>query len=206
MLGCGLAVLSLVAIWLRVTLLDTDRYVSTVAPLAAEPPVQRAVATKLKGAIYAQGRLRRADPRRRCPTAPTCSRRRSSAGCSRSSTAGSTEFTQSARFQQLWTEANRRAHTRVIELLEGGRSKRLLLQGNTVYLDLSSRDRPRARRAAGARADRIADAIPPTVDGQVALFSSDALAKAQRGVRLLKALAIVLPILAAVAAWPARSP
>jgi hypothetical protein len=35
-LGCGLAVLSLVAIWLRVTLLDTDRYVQTVAPLAAQ--------------------------------------------------------------------------------------------------------------------------------------------------------------------------
>src|SRR3954464_11281599 len=53
-LGCGLAVLSLVAIWLRVTLLDTDRYVNTVAPLAAEPPVQRAVATKLKTAIDAK--------------------------------------------------------------------------------------------------------------------------------------------------------
>src|SRR3954452_2173573 len=53
-LGCGLAVLSLVAIWLRVTLLDTDRYVSTVAPLAAEPPVQRAVAGQIKGAINAK--------------------------------------------------------------------------------------------------------------------------------------------------------
>src|SRR3954454_24114880 len=50
-LGCGLAVLSLLAIWLRATLLNTDRYVNTVAPLAAEPPVQRAVAGKLKGAI-----------------------------------------------------------------------------------------------------------------------------------------------------------
>jgi len=43
-LGCGFAVLALVAIWLRVTLLDTDRYVSTVAPIAAEPAVQDAVA------------------------------------------------------------------------------------------------------------------------------------------------------------------
>ncbi len=50
-LGCGLAALSVVAIWLRVTLLDTDRYVSTVAPIAAQPAVQKAVADKLDGAI-----------------------------------------------------------------------------------------------------------------------------------------------------------
>ena len=53
-LGCGLAVLSVVAIWLRVTLLDTDRYVDTVAPIAAQPAVQDAVADKLESAIYAR--------------------------------------------------------------------------------------------------------------------------------------------------------
>ena len=50
-LGCGLAALSVVAIWLRVTLLDTDRYVKTVAPIAAEPAVQQAVANRLDTAI-----------------------------------------------------------------------------------------------------------------------------------------------------------
>ena len=33
-IGCVLAPLSLVAVWTRNTLLDTDNYVSTVAPLA----------------------------------------------------------------------------------------------------------------------------------------------------------------------------
>ena len=51
-LGCGLAALSVVAIWLRVTLLDTDRYVDTVAPIAAQPAVQDAVAAKLESEIY----------------------------------------------------------------------------------------------------------------------------------------------------------
>jgi hypothetical protein len=46
-LGCGLAALSVVAIWLRVTLLDTNRYVETVAPIAADPGVQQAVANRL---------------------------------------------------------------------------------------------------------------------------------------------------------------
>ena len=51
-LGCGLAVLSLVAVWLRATMLNTDRYVSTVTPIAANPGVQDAVAKKLETAIY----------------------------------------------------------------------------------------------------------------------------------------------------------
>src|SRR5690242_14447420 len=53
-LGCGLAVLALVAVWLRTTLLDTDRYVQTVAPIAAQPAVQNAVADKLETAIFAR--------------------------------------------------------------------------------------------------------------------------------------------------------
>ena len=50
-LGCGLALLSVVAIWLRVTLLNTDNYVKTFAPIAAQPAVQKAVADKLDTAI-----------------------------------------------------------------------------------------------------------------------------------------------------------
>ena len=53
-LGCGLAVLALVALWLRTTMLDTDRYVETVAPIAAEPAVQDAVADKLETAIFSR--------------------------------------------------------------------------------------------------------------------------------------------------------
>ena len=72
-LGCGLAALSVVAIWLRVTLLDTDRYVKTVAPIAAEPAVQQAVANRLDTAINSAS----TSPRWRarcCPSAQTCSR------------------------------------------------------------------------------------------------------------------------------------
>src|SRR5947208_16296376 len=39
-LGCGLAAASVVAVWARVTVLNTDRYVSTMAPIARSPDVQ----------------------------------------------------------------------------------------------------------------------------------------------------------------------
>ena len=71
------------------------------------------------------------------------------------------EFTASPRFQELWTNANRQAHSRIVALLTGGRSKRLELQGDTVYLDLS----PAVQRVKDALNERgltrISAAIPP---------------------------------------------
>src|SRR4051794_35143127 len=194
-LGCGLAALSVVAIWLRVTLLDTDRYVSTVAPIAAKPAVQKAVADKLDNAINSRvdfaGLAREALPDRADVLAPAIQRGLQSFIRTRID-----DFTQSQRFQDLWVESNRRAHTRIVDLLEGGRSKRLVLDEDTVYLDLS----PAVERVKTGLQERglsrIASAIPPSVDGRIELVQSQGLVKAQRGVRLLKGIAILLPLLA----------
>jgi hypothetical protein len=106
------------------------------------------------------------------------------------------ELVRSQRFQDFWTAANRRGHTRLVELLEHGRSNRLVLDADTVYLDLS----PVVDRVKSALRDRglgrIAAAIPSTVDGRVTLVQSSALGDAQTAVRALKASAIVLPLLA----------
>ena len=40
--GCALAPLSVVSVWARSEVTDTDRYVDTVAPLAKDPAVQAA--------------------------------------------------------------------------------------------------------------------------------------------------------------------
>jgi hypothetical protein len=205
-LGCGLAALSVVAIWLRATLLDTDRYVNTVAPIAANPHVQQAVADKLNGAIDAKLNLdpliRDALPDRAGVLAPAID-----TGLKSFIHGRVNEFARSQRFQDLWTEANRRAHGRLVELLEGGRSNRLVLDEDTVYLDLS----PAVDRVKAALQERglgrIAGAIPPSVDGRIQLVQSSALVDAQNGVKLLKAVAIVLPVLAllclagAIALW-----
>lgn len=194
-LGCGLAVLSLVAVWLRATLLDTDRYVSTVAPIAANPAVQDAVAVKLENAIYSRvdftSLARDVLPERADVLAPAIE-----TGAKTVISDRIESFTRSERFEELWVEANRRAHARLVELLTTGRSNRLVLDDQTLYLDLS----PVVDRVKEALNDRglsrIAAAIPPTVDGQVELVQSSAFADARTGVRWLKAMAIFLPILA----------
>ncbi len=194
-LGCGLALLSVVAIWLRVTLLNTDNYVKTVAPIAAQPAVQRAVADKLDTAINNKidfdALARQVLPDRADVLAPAIA-----SGVQSQIRSRLNEFTASPRFQELWTDANRRAHSRIVELLTVGRSKRLALEGDTVYLDLS----PAVQRVKDALNERgltrIAAAIPPSVDGRIELVQSSAISDAQGGIKLLKAAAIVLPFLA----------
>ncbi|MDA0183440.1 hypothetical protein OJ997_24235 [Solirubrobacter phytolaccae] len=194
-LGCGLAVLSLVAIWLRVTLLDTDRYVSTVAPIAAQPAVQDAVAKQLETAIYSRvdftSLARQVLPDRADVLAPAIE-----TGAKTVISQRIASFTRSEQFQTLWVEANRRAHTRLVALLTTGRSNRLVLDDETLYLDLSPVV-DRVKTALSERGlSRIAAAIPPTVDGQVELVQSSAFADARAGVRWLKAMAVFLPALA----------
>jgi hypothetical protein len=194
-LGCGLVALSLIALYVRATVLDTDRYVQTMSPIAQSPAVQRAVADKLNGAITSKvdfdALLRDALPDRADPLAPALA-----TGLEQAIRQRVDGFVASDRFQQLWDDANRRVHGRVVELLTTGQSRRLTLDGDTVYLDLGAAV-DRVRQALQERGlDRLAAAIPPSVDGRVTLIQSDAFVKAREGVDLIQGLAIVLPILA----------
>ena len=53
-IGCILAPLSVVAVWAKNQVTDTDRYVTTVAPLARDPAIQTAVADKITAEIFAR--------------------------------------------------------------------------------------------------------------------------------------------------------
>jgi hypothetical protein len=194
-LGCGLVAMSLVAFYVRETVLDTDRYVETMTPIAASPAVQQAVADKLDTAITSRvdfaSLMREALPEQADPFAPALSAALQQAIRSRLDA-----FVASDNFERLWVEANRRAHARVVALLTTGQSGRLLLDGDTVYLDLGAVV-DRVRQALQERGlDRLAAAIPATVDGRITLLQSEGLVKARRAVDLIERLTIVLPILA----------
>ena len=194
-LGCGLVAMSLVAVYVRATVLNTDRYVETMAPIAESPAVQQAVAAKLDSAIAQRvdfsALLQQALPTQVDPFAPALA-----VGLQQAIRSRLDSFVASDRFETLWVEVNRRAHSRIVALLTTGESKRLLLEGDTVYLDFGAAV-DRIRQALQERGlDRLAAAIPPSVDGRVVLLQSDALVKAREGIDLLERLTIVLPILA----------
>ena len=53
-IGCILAPISVVAVWTKNLVTDTDRYVATVAPLASDPAIQSAIADKITTEIFTQ--------------------------------------------------------------------------------------------------------------------------------------------------------
>jgi hypothetical protein len=194
-LGCGLVALSLIAAYVRATVLNTDRYVETMSPIAASAPVQQAVADKLDTAITSRvdfdSLLTEALPPRADPLAPVLA-----TGLQQAIRSRIDVFVASDNFQMLWDEANRRVHDRVVALVVTGESGRLRLEDDTVYLDLSAAV-DRVKSGLQERGlDRLAAAIPPTVDGRVTLLQSEGFVKARNTINLLKALSIVLPILA----------
>ncbi|HWM08707.1 MAG TPA: hypothetical protein VNO82_05165 [Solirubrobacteraceae bacterium] len=194
-LGCGLVALSLIAAYVRATVVDTDRYVATMAPIAESPAVQQAVADKLDTAITTRvdfdGLLREALPDRADPLAPVLA-----GGLQQAIRSRIDSFVASDQFTGVWDEANRRVHSRVVALLTTGESKRLQLEDDTVYLDLGPAV-DRVRDGLSERGlDRLAAAIPPDVDGRVTLLQSEGFSTARRGLDLLERLVIVLPILA----------
>jgi hypothetical protein len=194
-LGCGLVGASIIAIWTRATVLNTDRYVNTMAPIARSPAVQNAVADKVSTAIVSkvdvQALAREALPDRADVLAPAIAE-----GVNGAVRRQVSDFVHSNRFPEVWDNANRRIHERVVGLLTTGKSGRLQLQGDTVYLDLSAavervKDGLRQRGFT-----RVADAIPQSVDGQIQLLSSDAFSQGRDAIHRLERLSIVLPILA----------
>jgi hypothetical protein len=194
-LGCGLVAMSLIAAYVRATVVDTDRYVQTMAPIADSPAVQAAVADKLDAAITSRVEfdvlLREALPDRADPLAPALA-----GGLQQAIRSRIDAFVASDEFARLWDEANRRVHSRVVALLTTGESGRLRLDDDTVYLDFGAAVE-RVRTGLEERdLDRLAAAIPPSVDGRVTLLKSEGFATARRGLDLLESLTIVLPILA----------
>ena len=194
-LGCGLTGTSLIALWTRATVLNTDRYVDTMAPIAESPAVQKTVADKLDaritGAIDFNALASEVLPDRADALAPAIA-----AGAESAIRQGLDRFVASDQFQTLWEEANRRAHSRVVALLTTGESGRVTLDDNTVYLDLSAAIDQLKERLRARGFDRVADAIPASVDGRIPLLTSDGFGTARSGINLLKGLSIVLPILA----------
>ncbi len=218
-------------LWARRTLLDTDRYVATAAPLAQDPAVQeylaRTVTQQVFVALDVQTRLadvlRERNPQLAFLAGPISN--------------GVEGFVQdqllkvfaSDAFATAWEQANRFAHSQLIAALEGG-GDTVVVQEGTVVLNLLPLVNQGLVAISGVVTDLIGhpvtlpeitgDEIPseaitklesalgidlPDRFGTVAIYDSEDLAAVQQGVdlasRAIVALAVLFLILAAVAIW-----
>jgi hypothetical protein len=117
-LGCILAPLSALSVWMKTTLLDTDNYVATVAPLADKASVQNAIADRVTTSLVTNNNVEQRIVDRLPDKAKFVAPKISDALASYVHDT-TLKIVQSDQFATLWKETNRRAHTQIVALLEG---------------------------------------------------------------------------------------
>lgn len=194
-----LAPVTLVARYARDELLDTDKYVATVAPLAEDPALQAAVTdivtTRLMDRLDVEDLARQALDaltEQGAPDAVTALAvplADQVEGFVRTQVA---RFLATQAFADLWEQANRAAHTQLDAALTGSGDGVVSTDDGVVRVDLGevvSRIQQRLEDRGFGLASNI-----PTVTASVTLVQSDELARAQDAVRWLDRVATALPL------------
>jgi hypothetical protein len=196
-LSCILAPVSIVAVWIHSTLLDTDQYVSTVGPLAENAAIQTAVADRVTQAVT-QGtnvdqKVSDALPKRAAFLAPYLA-----TGIDRFVNAAALKFAQSSAFDKLWETANRRAHTQLVAVLEGKGTDTVATKNGQVVVNLGPVVDRVNQQLQKRGIDVFSKASTAAADKKIVLIDSTSLRKAQGLVDLLDNLAVVLPVVTAL--------
>ena len=190
--ACLLAVLSVVVVYARNELLNTDTFVATVAPLAKDPNVQHTVATKVSDNLVArtdvEKRVKNALPTRAGFLADPIT------GAVHTATYQITlKLVQSAQFQHLWEQALRRSHAQLDNLLLGDKVGAFQSTNGQVTVDLTQIENA-AKRKLSARGLTVFNKVPNYTGAPFVLFQSKQLAKLQGWIKFLNHLALALPI------------
>jgi hypothetical protein len=191
--ACFLAVLSVVVVFGRNQLLNTDTYVTTVTPLASNQAIQEAVAQKVSEQLIertdVKERVRKALPRRAAFLAtPIAVEVENATG------AITLKLVESPAFQTLWVSANRAAHKQLVNLLTGSSHGALTSGNGTISIDLAKVE-ANVKKQLDARGITVFNKVSVTgKSDSFVLFQSDQLARFQRLTRVLNHLSVVLPI------------
>jgi hypothetical protein len=219
------------AAWGARTVLNTDRYVATVAPLADDPAVQASIATKLTDQVFlalnVEGTLSDA-------LATLGERATVLAGPLTTAVRGFVrdqveKVVASDAFKTFWVEANRFVHTQVLAILRGDTGNITIVQGKvllnllplvnlalasiqTVASELVGRDVTLPQITEGevpsasiAKLEQALGVDLPVEYGQIVVYDSEDLAALQQLLyafeRLLLLLLLLIPILVAASLW-----
>jgi hypothetical protein len=190
--GSLLAFLAIFAVWANRQLLDTDNWTETSSELLENDEIRGQLSIFLVDELYAnvdvQAELQQAAPPALQPLAGPA------AGALRNlAVRGTDELLARPRPQAAWEEANRRAHRRLLQIVEDGGGGPVSTGGGNVTLDLKQLlTQISTQLGVGGR---VVDQLPEDA-AQLTVLKSDELELAQDAVRFLKALAIVLVVLA----------
>jgi hypothetical protein len=191
-LACLLAVVSVLVVFARNEVLDTDTYVNTVAPLAGDPAIQTAVADRVSAKLISEAdleqRVKNVLPPRAGFLAPPIT-----SGVQSLTDRIALRFVQSPAFQKLWLVANRNSHRQMVALLTGSKEGAFQAHNGEVTVDLTQVE-ARVKKQLVARGITAFDSVPTINGPSLVLLRSTQLAQAQRLTRALDRLAVLLPI------------
>ncbi|WP_371483047.1 hypothetical protein [Kitasatospora sp. NBC_00315] len=202
-LASVLSLLSVVSVWTSDIVGNTDRYVSTVAPLASNPDVQEAVAARVTTAVLDQidvkglvNQLSEAAAQQGVP-APAANLIN---GLSGPITSGLTDLVNttvhrvvsSSAFESLWINANRAGHSALDKALTGQGGGAVSLDNNQVTVDIApivARVQTELVNSGFGLAAKI-----PAVHTNFVVFASNDIGKVKSYFRLLEIMGTWLPI------------
>jgi cytochrome b561 len=200
-IGFILVPISGIAIWSHNQLTNTDRYVSTVAPLADNQDIQQAVAARVVNALFSQ-----VDPAKRIENAlpdraaflgqPVATAMKSYA------TDVTEKLLASDQFETLWDNVNRRAHGQLVALLTDDSAKAkgaVAIKDGKVSLDLAPVIEQVQGKLVTAGLTFLEDVKVPPVARTIDIINTEGLAEARSYLAILDTLAWVLPLLAILA-------
>jgi hypothetical protein len=185
-----IGITSVLALWVKRQALETSTWTDTSTELLENKPIRDAISDFLVTTIYdnvdVQGEIANAlPPNAQILAAPVAG------GLRQVATQAADEALQSSKVQALWEDANRKAHERLLLLLED-KGEYVSTTGGTVTLDLTSLVSNVAANV-GIGGD-VASKLPEGA-ASIEIMHSDELAAAQTGVKLLRTLAWVLTAL-----------
>ncbi|HJV15369.1 MAG TPA: hypothetical protein VJ625_15875 [Propionibacteriaceae bacterium] len=206
-IGCILAPLSVVAVWTKNLVTDTDRYVETVAPLARDPAIQSAVADKITAEIFARldvagitNQAVDALADRGLPPLVATQLHALSGPLS----SGVQSFVRnevgkvvaSDAFADAWMTANRAAHQALVAALTGQTGEGITIANGTVSINLGPFIEVVKQRLVERGFD-LANRIPD-INPSFTVLQSEAITRAQGAFSLLNAIGNWLPVISAI--------
>jgi hypothetical protein len=217
-LSCLLVLLSATVVWAHRTLLNTNTFVGTVAPVFKDPAVASAVAARgadeLVTELGLQARLRAAlPPKASFAAAPITN-------ATKSFVAGElTKVLASPRFQAVWTGTLTATHRQLVAVLRGQNTPAVSTSGGYIVLHTVPVINQALKKASGLASDLTGKHVTlPTITsgeapqqqvaklskalgvplpasfGEITLVRSSDLATVRQGVKAFDGLTLILPL------------
>jgi hypothetical protein len=197
-LAAVLAPLSAVAVWVADVVGDTDRYVSTMAPLADNPHVRAGISDRVTVAVVDRvdlgSLLSGVAPSDRPGVEAALGGLGGpiAAGVKDFVRATVLTFVSSGAFSTVWEELNRTAHAAVVDALTGNNDSAVQVEHNKVTLDL-------APVVAGVKRQLVDQGLKaaagiPEVRTDFTLVKSDEIGRVKTGFRALQLAGDWLPV------------